>query len=82
MPRPKNPGRSRFDVVAEPWFIELITQAAEKSQRSVAGYVRFALIEQLRKDGFNPTPPGDAPTEEMVKKVGRPKGKGEKEQKG
>ncbi len=76
MPRPKKSGRARLDVVAEPWFIDLITQAAEKTERSVSGYVRYSIMEQLRRDGFTPTPTTDALSDELVKPVGRPKGKG------
>lgn len=73
MPMPKKPGAGRLEVRCEPWFSDLIALAAAKTDRSVSGYVRYALGEQLRRDGFSTDPPPGAPEEEPVRPVGRPR---------
>jgi len=71
MPTPKKPGAGRIEVRAEPWFTDLLAMAARKTGRTVSGYVRYALAEQLRRDGFDPEqgepvrPPG-RPTAEVA----------------
>jgi len=73
MPMRKKPGAGRLEVRCEPWFSDLIALAAAKTDRSVSGYVRYALGEQLRRDGFNTEPPAGVPEEEPVRPVGRPR---------
>jgi hypothetical protein len=73
MPMPKKPGAGRLEVRCEPWFSDLIALAAAKTDRSVSGYVRHAVSEQLRRDGFSTEPPAGVPEEEPVRPVGRPR---------
>jgi hypothetical protein len=65
MPTPKQPGRKRLEIVAEPGWIDLVAAAAEAADRSLSSYVRQALKAQMERDGLRP--PGVA-----VKPRGRP----------
>jgi hypothetical protein len=50
----KQPGRRRFDIVAEPEWLDLVAVAAKATERSVSGYIRLAVNAQLERDGFKP----------------------------
>jgi hypothetical protein len=65
MPTPKQPGRKRLEIVAEPEWIDLVAAAAQAADRSVSSYVRQALNAQMERDGFRPP-------DVVVKPRGRP----------
>lgn len=54
MPTPKQPGRKRLEIVAEPEWIDMVAAAAEAADRSVSSYVRQAVNAQIARDGFRP----------------------------
>lgn len=54
MPPEKKPGRRRLEIVAEPEWIDLVSEAATAADRSVSSYIRTAVNAQMTKDGFSP----------------------------
>jgi hypothetical protein len=50
----KQPGRRRFDIVAEPEWLDMVAVAAKATERSVSSYIRLAVKAQLERDGFKP----------------------------
>jgi hypothetical protein len=68
MPAPKKSGRKRLEIVAEPEWIDLVTEAAKKADRSLSSYIRVAVNAKLAEDGFTSIHNGEA-----VKPRGRPK---------
>jgi hypothetical protein len=56
MPTPKKPGRGRFEIIAEPDWVDLVARAAkEMGHGSASAYARIAINKQLRADGYDPT---------------------------
>jgi len=70
MPAKKKPGIGRISIRCESWFADLVAKAAEKTGRSLSSYVRFALQEQMSKDGL--TTDMQAPID-PAKRRGRPR---------
>jgi hypothetical protein len=55
MPTPKKPGRGRFEIIAEPNWVDLVARAAkEMGHGSASAYARIAINKQLRADGYDP----------------------------
>ena len=65
MPTPKKPGRTRFEIVAEPEWIDLVARAAQAADRTMSSYARVAITAQMERDGFTSIP-------EPAKPKGRP----------
>jgi hypothetical protein len=68
MPAPKKTGRKRLEIVAEPEWIDLVTEAAKKADRSLSSYIRVAVNARLAEDGF-----ASIQNREPVKPRGRPR---------
>lgn len=78
MPAKKKPGISNINVRCEPWFADRVAEAAKQTKRSLSDYVRFALSEQIKRDGLSADAPPEIATEgsetfEQVKPRGRPR---------
>jgi hypothetical protein len=67
MPEPDIPeaGRDRIFMRADPAWISHVVAVAEQHCLDLAGYIRLAVNNQLRRDGF--PPPGEA-----IGKAGEP----------
>ena len=67
MPTKKKTGRRRLEIIAEPEWIDLLTDAAKDAgHASLSSYIRVTMNAQMRKQGFYPG--------EAAKGRGRPKG--------
>jgi hypothetical protein len=78
MPAKKKSGIGNINVRCEAWFADRVKEAAKKTERSLSSYVRFALSEQIKRDGLSADPPPETATNhsetgEPVKPRGRPK---------
>jgi hypothetical protein len=62
------PGRKRLEIVAESKWIDLVTEAAKKADRSLSSYIPVTVNAKLAADGFSSIHNG-----EPVKPRGRPK---------
>jgi hypothetical protein len=69
MPQKKVKGVGRIGLRCEPWFADLVADAAEKMGSGLSSYVRRAIIEQMRRDGISPEPITNVST---AKPRGRP----------
>ena len=52
MPRRKREAAERISFNVDPEFKAKVEKAAKKHQVDVAAYVKFALSERMRRDGF------------------------------
>ncbi len=75
MPRPKTAGRGRLEIHWDPAFLDLTAQAAKLVGSDLSSYVRRAIVEQLKRDGFElPLPTvSTAPTNSAKRPAGRRK---------
>ncbi len=75
MPKPKTPGRARLEIHWDPAFLDLTAQAAKLVGSDLSSYVRRAIVEQLKRDGFElPLPTAPISSTTLTKgPTGRPR---------
>jgi hypothetical protein len=71
MPAKKIVGIGRISIRCEPWFADLVAEAAKKTGRSLSSYVRIALQERMHRDGL--TTDMQVPRKDPAKRRGRPR---------